>query len=82
MSNVEELVDHALRQAHERLQARCDCAGIVEIFEEEYGVYDGRALCQLLSRRYDHVEETLKAMRTELSELHGAYHRPLLMRQW
>ena len=36
MSNVEELVDHALRQAHERLQARCDCAGIVEIFEEEY----------------------------------------------
>ena len=56
MSNVEELVDHALRQAHERLRARCDCAGIVEIFEEEYGVYDGYALCQLLVGLWDSSE--------------------------
>ena len=39
MPTVEELVDHALSQAHERLQARCDRDGIVEIFEEHYGVF-------------------------------------------
>ena len=32
----------------------------MEIFEDHYGVFDGRALCDLLNRRYDHVEELLK----------------------
>ena len=55
MPTTAELVDNVLGEAHERLQARCDRNKIVEILEDEEGVYDGRALCNLLNRRYEQV---------------------------
>ena len=49
-----------LGSAHERLKARCDRGKILDVLEEKHGAYDVHAVCLLLARKYDTVEEQLE----------------------
>ena len=58
---TERLIALVLSSAHVRLQQRCNRGKILNVLEEEFGAYDGRGLCALLSWDYNDVKESLAA---------------------
>jgi hypothetical protein len=57
---MEQIIDLVLNSAHERLRTRCDRSKIIDLLEEKHGAYDVHAVCLLLARKYDGVEEQLE----------------------
>ena len=58
---TEQIIDLVLSSAHERLRVRCDRSKIIDVLEEKHGAYDVHAVCLLLARKYDGVEEQLES---------------------
>ena len=57
---TEQVIDLVLSSANERLRARCDRRKILDVLEEKHAAYDVHAVCSLLARKYDVVEEQLE----------------------